>query len=201
VNDKVTAPDPRAELPLKLEVGKEYVTRERGEAVRILRVDRDGYHVGAFWSGIESFWLRDGRYYLPNDALDLIAEARPQVPTPSSAVAWRVPGECTERLAKARAALANAAVNYRDPCNLTQARAIDKASEELEAAAIENRAFTTPVPDEAVRRLVEAGKALSFAAQITGGTAGRDDGLVAAIDCFSAALAHPALRAFIGSEK
>jgi hypothetical protein len=59
----------------------------------------------------------------------------------------------------------------------------------------------TPVPDEAVRRLVEAGKALSFAAQITGGTAGRDDGLVAAIDCFSAALAHPALRAFIGSEK
>jgi hypothetical protein len=126
---------------------------------------------------------------------------KPQVPTPSSAVAWRVPDECTERLAKARAALANAAVNYRDPCNLTQARAIDKASEELEAAAIENRAFTTPVPDEAVRRLVEAGKALSFAAQITGGTAGRDDGLVAAIDCFSAALAHPALRAFIGSEK
>jgi hypothetical protein len=147
---------------------------------------------------------------------------KPQVPTPSSAVAWRVPDECTERLAKARAALANAAVNYRDPCNLTQARAIDKASEELEAAAIENRAFTTPVPDEAVRRLVReaiAGVLWGFRCQHTQDAEGTHSLLVdkltpeadatiergqqeveLLIDDLTAHV-NDALRAFIGSEK
>ena len=62
-------------------------------------------------------------------------------------------------------------------------------------------AYTHPGPPPAaapaVRELVEAGKALSFAAQITGGTAGRDDGLVAAIDRFTTALANPALRTWL----
>jgi hypothetical protein len=38
-------------------------------------------------------------------------------------------------------------------------------------------------------RLEEAGNRLSFAAQTTGGTAGRDEGLCAAIDAWTAALA------------
>ncbi len=42
---------------------------------------------------------------------------------------------------------------------------------------------------EGVRAVVEAARKLSFAAQTTGGTAGRDDGLVAAIDAMEAALA------------
>lgn len=55
----------------------------------------------------------------------------------------------------------------------------------------------------AVAELVEAGKALSFAAQTTGGTAGRDETLVAAIDRFSAALARVggAARAVDNSEQ
>lgn len=43
---------------------------------------------------------------------------------------------------------------------------------------------------DAVTELVSAGKALSFAAQISGGVAGRDEPLCAAIDRFSAAIAR-----------
>lgn len=41
-----------------------------------------------------------------------------------------------------------------------------------------------------LRKAVEAGNRLSFAAQTTGGTAGRDEGLVAAIDAWAATLAR-----------
>jgi hypothetical protein len=195
VNDKVTAPDPRAELPLKLEVGKEYVTRERGEAVRILRVDRDGYHVGAFWSGIESFWLRDGRYYLPNDALDLIAEARPEVPTPSSAVPVATPFGWWVKYA-----------NGYEEC--VRYLPTDPDVQDMPSQSIP--LFTTPVPDEAVRRLVEAVRAMKFDAwalttpELQQAFEGRKSIVVIrpeTTEALRTALAHPALRAFIGSEK
>ncbi len=41
----------------------------------------------------------------------------------------------------------------------------------------------------AIASLIGAGQSLSFSAQITGGTAGRDAGLVAAIEHFNAILA------------
>ena len=44
----------------------------------------------------------------------------------------------------------------------------------------------------AERELLAAGNALSFAAQTTGGTAGRDEALVSAIDAWTAAANHSA---------
>ena len=73
-----------------------------------------------------------------------------------------------------------------------EARAQLARREEMHDCAMEERDDATLYSDEQkarVKVLEEAGNRLSFMAQTSGGTAGRDDGLMAAIDGWTAALA------------
>jgi hypothetical protein len=107
-------------------------------------------------------------------------EARPPVPTPSSAVPVAYITHSADELSRMEMTI--------------EGLSLGPGKHPLYAS--------TPVPDEAVRRLVEAARAIESSPSL-------DDmvfmssrpALCIALNALRTALAHPALRAFIGSEK